>query len=74
MYHLGSILQINPLSSVFIRSWNVDIRSLSAEILRSSADVGKIRDVVTSMGAIIPYGRRRCVIIDSTSPMPTMHH
>jgi hypothetical protein len=68
MYHLGS------MSSVFIKSWNVDIRSLSAENQRSSADVGKIRDVVTSMGAIIPYGRRRCVIINSTSPMPTMHH
>jgi hypothetical protein len=65
---------MNYLSSVFIKSCNADIRSLSVENQRSSADVGKIRDVATSMGAIIPYGRRRCVIIYSTSPMPTMHH
>jgi len=45
---------MNSSSSVFIKSWNVDIRSLSAENQRSNADVGKIRDVATSMGAIIP--------------------
>jgi hypothetical protein len=44
---------MNSSSSVFIKSCNADIRSLSAENQRSSADVGKTRDVATSMGAVI---------------------